>query len=781
MQIFQLSPFVENQFNSYPELRNMLGEVPDLQSDWQDFRFKSPHSDIFSVLRKYRRSRLALIAAQDLQHNDLLKTLHNTSLLARILIRHAYDYALSEHERKYGRVIYNDHPQSFIIFALGKLGGNELNYSSDVDLVFCYSGAGQSDGNKCLDAQSYFQRLGQRIIQILETVTADGIVYRVDMRLRPFGSASPLVCSVSNLIKYLENEGRDWERYAWLRASCIAGDMQLGKDTLTNIQPFIYRKYLDYNVFESLRQIKEQISRKQQGDEDNIKLGIGGIREIEFVVQTLQLTFAGRNIKLRGNDLWQQFHNLKDFNHLTVKELQQLTEAWIFLRRLENLCQIINDSNTHHLPDNTDELAECMQFRNSQELLSALDIHRKQVHSIFTQLFLSNQQKQNNQYPHPDIQKIKDEVAEKKYPKSSKHKIYAVWDATAPLLNQYENKQQIIARLQQLINSISRRISYLSMLIESPLILEKLISLISQSSYISSAVTKMPALLENLFETYDKQDIDVITQWNHFSDKHNISNEESFLDVLCQFKQTIQFRIVNAYLQERITAAESSELLSQLAEHILTLVIAKSLEHVQSSVKTDIKAEDLIAVAYGSLATKSMHLNSDFDIVFISEKDLSGENYKFMIRWIKRIINLLSLPTYYGSLYDIDTQLRPNGKSGTAIVTKSAFETYQKNDAWIWEHAALIKTRAVCATPSQKKWYEKLRHDIICRKRDSQQVEIALNEMAEKLSASGKIKHQQEFEFLGNILKKSYSDETLSSMKHVISNNNYQKFIDSIH
>ena len=770
MEIFNLSPFVKIQFEIYPALHEMSDNELDLQSDWELFQLQNSNLDVFSLLRNYRQSRLALIATQDLKHFDLLKTLRLTSQLARLLIRKAYEYALTEHEEKFGQIINNGETAKLIIFALGKLGGNELNYSSDVDLVFCYTANGESNGRKCIDAQSYFQRLGQRIIQILETTTTDGIVYRVDMRLRPFGSASPLVCTTDYLIHYLESEGRDWERYAWLRASCIAGDIESGGKTIHSIQPFIYRKYLDYNVYESLRQIKQQIIRKQFEDLDNIKLGRGGIREIEFIVQTLQLTFAGRNQQLRGNDLWFQLQQLKQYKHLNSEEFEKLSNAWMFLRRLENLCQIINDTSTHHLPNDQQTLALSLNLKNSDDLLRELRTHRANVNEVFQQLFSEKNNKPTTNKP--EIQKIKDQVAEKNFPKSIKHKIYDTWDAMSQLLTPFNRQDAIIERFQKIINAISKRSSYLSMLIESPLILEKLLHQISQSHYFSDSIAKNPMLLESLFHTIDNNDFHISEQWDLLIRKQKSQDEEQFHELLCQFKQMIQFKTVSAFFDEIINTVQASKILTHLAEFILKKVIEQSWQQTQKRRPSSVCNNDLIAIAYGSLAVGNMHLNSDFDIVFISQNELSGEDYRFVIRWIKRIINMLSLPTYYGSLYQIDMQLRPNGNSGTAVVTKSGFEDYQFNQAWLWEHAALIKSRAVYATNEQKIWFDSIREKIIRLKRDPKEVDKQLNEMSEKLKLQGNKNHEKEFEVLGEILKKAHNQpEVINSIFDQTDNN----------
>lgn len=789
MSIFELSPYVDNQFKKSPELNTLLNAKEfDLKHDWQTFRNNHKNMDVFALCRHYRQSRLALIAARDINSSnpeDHINTLKLTSQLANLLITHVYQFAMAEISQKYGNVVNAEGKhQDFIIFTLGKLGGKELNYSSDVDLIFCYTGPGVSDGKKSIDAQEYFQKLGRRIIQILDSVTIDGRVYRVDMRLRPFGSAAPLVCSAQHLLNYLETEGRDWERYAWLRAGFIANNHVIAQSLLQDIEPFIYRKYLDYNIFESLRQIKAQIIRMQSEDLDNLKLGIGGIREIEFIIQTLQLTFGGRNKQLRSNDLWQQMHKLNQFDHLKKENFDQLTSAWLFLRKLENLCQIIEDRDTHHLPPSIDKLAECMHFTDEQTLLSCLHQHKNNVHRIFKLIFLENKSAEHNQH-NPRIQKIKDEVSQRSLPKTSKHKIYAALDALVPFLNNVkENNHQddlLIERYQQVINSISKRPSYLSMLIESPLILRRLIQQLKHSQYFSQSIAKNPSLLEVLFDEIDENDFDIQRQWRFFCQKRSFEDAEHFLEALCQFKQHIQFKAVMAYIDDIHGVDETQNILTKLAEKILSLVIKQAWKETIKDTTSDIKTDDLIIIAYGSLAMSNMHLNSDFDVVFILNQTINDDNHRFIMRWIKRIILLLSIPTYSGSLYQLDTQLRPNGKSGATVISQNNFENYQRNNAWTWEHAALIKSRAVYATTKQKEWFSNLRENILCKKRDAQQVDQDLKNMADKLNHMGQKNHQSEFDYLGHILKNAHSEPALIQNIYSQKNSTQHKLDQSIH
>ena len=786
--LFQLSPFVKKQFELNPELFELLNTSDfDLSKDWGQYQNTHDQLDIFSLSRKYRKSRLALIAARE-DHNktdSYLTTLEQTSQLACLLVQHIYQICNLEFQQKHGVVINsNGNIQEFIIYALGKLGGNELNFSSDIDLVFCFTGQGVSNGNKQLDAYRYFERLGRRIIQVIDSWTQDGCVYRVDMRLRPFGNAAPLVCSVDHLLSYLQTEGRDWERYAWLRAGFIAGNKNIGEQTLKEIQPFIYRKYLDYGVFDSLRQIKEQIIRQQKQDPDNIKLGIGGIREVEFIVQTLQLTFAGRNKALRGNDLWNKLHLLAELKHLKKLELSQLSKAWLFLRKLENLTQIIDDSATHHITDDNKAIANCMGFSNLIELKSTWNQHRQSVQTIFQSLFINNSNNKVEKEIHPLIRDLKDKVSQQKHPKQTKHKIYSALDAVSAFLSEFSEaqSQEIISRYYQVIGAISKRSSYLSMLIESPYILKNLIELLNMSPFFSDTISRNPILLEMLFEEINENDFDFKQQWKHYKKKHHIQDSEDYIEILCQFKLRIQFLIITTYKQQNITAQETSQLLSKLAELILSLAIQQAWKDCNEKIESNVQANQLIVIAYGSLAMKSMHLDSDFDIVFVFDKEINEANHRFVMRWIKRIMHLLTAQTYSGCLYQLDTQLRPNGNSGAAVVTANNFEDYQLHHAWIWEQAALIKTRTVYATKEQQQWFNKVRVKSLCRPRDADTVFLELNEMAIKLENQSNKNHQKEFKELAEILIRAHISPHIIDKYHQLFDSNHQKKLEqSIH
>jgi glutamate-ammonia-ligase adenylyltransferase len=731
--LFQLSPFIQKQFSQFPALYKLLKlNNFNLKLDWQNYHYKNSHQNIFCLTRNYRKSRLALIAArEDVGKSDsYITTLKLTSQLASLLVQYTYQYCKIEFKQKYGEVIDSKgQSQELIIYALGKLGGNELNYSSDIDLVFCYTGNGVSNGIKQIDAYRYFERLGRRVIQILDSLTQDGFVYRVDMRLRPFGNSAPLVCTVDHLLSYLHNEGRDWERYAWLRASFIAGDQEVANQTLKAIQPFIYRKYLDYGVFESLRQIKEQIMRMQLNDPDNIKLGTGGIREIEFIIQTLQLTFAGRNRELQGNDLWHKLHLLNQFKHLSDKELPQLSKAWLFLRKLENLSQIIDDRPSHHLPSEHPLTATCMGYSNMDELMVHWNQHRQAVQEIFQSLFINNTDLTKKPNNHPKIRKLKDQITQQNHPKTTKHKIYSALDALSTFLSDYSEPQtqQIITRYFQVLQAICKRASYLSMLIESPYILKKLVRLLNIGQYFSDAISKHPILLELLFEEINDQDFDFSRQWNQFQKKHKILDSEDFIEILSQFKQRIQFLIITAYEEQNLTPQQACHHLSELAELILSLTIQQAWNDCNEKIEASVQTQQLIVIAYGSLAMKSMNLDSDFDIVFVFDSEITEDNHRFVMRWVKRIMHLLTTQSYSGYLYKLDTQLRPNGNSGATIVTANNFEDYQLNHAWVWEHAALIKTRTVYATEQQKLWFNEVRIKALCRPRNAETVHSELS------------------------------------------------------
>jgi len=772
---FLFSPFAHRQRERYPEdFTSVLAEGRlNLPADWQDFRQRHASGDTFALLRRYRQSRLAMLGALDIQHGPNpaghhRHTMTQVSQLAELLIDAAWQESRQFVEKRFGRLTNADGSNAQLqVFALGKLGGRELNFSSDVDLVFIHSADSSCTQSHCgprsLDVRSYFERQARHFIQLLDNVTGDGQVYRVDTRLRPFGAAGPLVCSHSALLAYLESEGREWERLAWLRARQVAGNPDapgLGS-VLEDLHPFIYRRHLDFAVFEHLRDIKAQILQQQQGDEDNLKLGRGGIREIEFIVQALQLAFGGRNARLRGHDLWQALHRLGEEGHLRAQEVQQLAAAWLFLRRVENLTQFIDDHQTHHLPQHPEkrqQLAQAFDLADESRLQQELHRHRQHVHRIFHRLFAhpsphSTGQSTANILP-PGL---REQLENARLPLAHKERIGTIIAAAR------KTESALRQRLLDLCLAIGQRESYLIMLQRDALLLDKLTDQL-RYPYLAHLLQQHPFLLENLFESTPpaRDEAGFESRWQHFTRRHAPANEEDRLELARQFKLTQQFITVQHHLAEPPDSTQTRDTcrsLTRLAVCLTRLACQQAFEETQARQPDGVvPPQALVLLAYGSMASDRMHLHSDLDLVMLVDDKLADLNdpktMRFMQRWVRRLIHWLTASTYHGDLYQLDTRLRPNGNAGLALVSLSSFEHYQHNSAWAWEHLALVKSRTVHATLEQRRLFERIRADVLTRARDPARLRTEIEALKDKMHQQGvNPHHAADFDWLAGVLE----------------------------
>lgn len=771
-QWLHLFPFIETQWQHVQSLAEQFPSIEnfDLNADWHAFIQQNQHLDDFAKLRQFRKSRLAFLAYWDLNQplTQHIKTMAVVSELADHLIKKAYEVVHSDMLKRFGVVKNTDgEPVEMLVFALGKLGTLELNYSSDVDLVFVYGEGGSSDGNKSLDAKSYFTRFGQKLIKLLDVYTTDGLVYRVDMRLRPFGSAGPLVCSINALTQYLVNEGRDWERFAWMRARLICGQEVDAEEVMSEVEAFIYRKHLDYKVFDSLAKIKNNIALEHQVHPYDLKLGVGGIRTIEFIVQSLQVVFGGRNQQLRGVSIYPQFALLLQANKINEADHQILQQAWLWLRKLENMAQIVNDQSTHELPEKSAVqavFAELCDRPNWQALIDKLNQMRHEVDNIFTQIF--NQPETAEQLSADQqqfAQNLVDGLNLQRVPQDTAHKARQLLELTiskAPV--------RVSEDFTELIKVLLKRPNYLLMLLKEQNVHNNVLQLLSVDKYFKGLLLQYPVLFEQLFEYQPFMELNVShlsEQWQSLIGEE--PDTEQWMEQLRYFKLLNHFNLKRFYYANEISQQQLRMQFTELAEFILKQVIEFSFNEVQQKLgKIALEVIDLMVIAYGSMGVKNMKSSSDLDLVFVLDKpSITAEERVFLHRWIKRIMHHLNSQMYHGLLYEIDLQLRPNGHSGPLITTREEFVSYQKNEAWTWEHAAMVKSRLVFGTQTQKKWHQKFRSQILSQVRDPEKVDKDLLEMAKKLQQVNKHKaHESDFDLLGGVLKHAHQYPELTQI-----------------
>ncbi len=761
----QAFPFVARQRAAQPALFEPLDEALDLHTDWRHFlTHDAAAHDLLKRVRVYRQSRLAWLASVDATHpyEQHGWALEQCSRLAELMLGHVYQETCQAFAREQG-VVRDAHGQvvSLLVYALGKLGGGELNYSSDVDLVFVYPRDGRADGGRELDAASYFEKLCQRMIRAVDSITADGQLYRVDTRLRPFGSAGALAVSAAALSAYLLNEGREWERFAWMRAHRVCGDAAQSLPVREMIDAFVYRKHLDYSVFESLLDIKREQAAIKQRDPHNLKLGEGGIREIEFIVQTLQLAYGGRDPALRGRGIVQVLEALTGQGKMLPVDRDRLLSAWLYLRKCENLSQLLHDRQVHHLPDDATELewlAQAMGHDHSAAFLGALAQQRRRVQRLYSALLAE----QNNpwQEVHSDTDALQ-RAAE--LTRTHTHRALAP-DARAKVRRLWLQWLQrtpdavVIERLGRLMNAIAHRSTYVLMLVQEAIIRDKLYDLISRGGYFVERFSRHPALLEILFED-EALPTDLNSEWLRGQWRRVVradaEDEEQWMEDVRFFRQATELRVMMACVSGRRTELQCGVDLARVAEYILRAVIVQAHRDVCERLGEDVVAADaLMVIAYGSLAAENMHPDSDLDLVFIVDLDvLDAPVQHFVLRWIRRIMHHLTSRTFHGELYPLDLQLRPEGHSGAMVVSLLHFIDYQKTRAWTWEHLALLRSRVVYGDADQVARFGQCKRDILMQPRAAEDIERDVADMARRLQSAGLQRNQLALDLTALVLR----------------------------
>ncbi|MCC7325821.1 MAG: bifunctional [glutamate--ammonia ligase]-adenylyl-L-tyrosine phosphorylase/[glutamate--ammonia-ligase] adenylyltransferase [Burkholderiales bacterium] len=643
-------------------------------------------------------------------------------------------------------------PQSLIVLGMGKLGGGELNVSSDIDLVFVYPEEGETAGPRVIANREYFDRLGRRIITTLNDATADGYVFRVDMRLRPYGDSGPLTTSFAALEAYLITQGRAWERYAWLKARAITGDRHDELDAL--VTPFIYRKYLDFDVYEGLRDIHRQI--RDQGARrdyaDNIKLGDGGIREIEFIVQALQIVRGGREPELRIRGTLPALAILGERGLLPGTSIDALRDAYLFLRGVEHRLQYRDDEQTHTLPADTDERALLAEsVGDTPEAFAAtLKRHRSVVSLTFAQtlgdddsavsvtdeIFTSTWDD-----PRPskercealraagyaDAAALTDSLvrvrASSRYqllPAASRQRFDTLLPRVLAVASAHpglEGAQVVFGRLLSLLETIARRSAYLALIIEHPPLLPRLANLMGASAWAAEYLARHPLLLDELL---DARALLAEPDWDAWRVElarllaSNPADAEHQMDALRHFQHAQSFRLLMQDLDGRLTVERLADHLSALADAVLDAALAACWTQMTSG---DVLPPRFAIIGYGKLGGKELGYASDLDLVFLfdidaddADSDASEARYT---RLGQRLNTWLTSTTSAGQLYDTDLRLRPDGAKGLLVSSLRAFQKYQRENAWIWEHQALTRARFVAGDAAVGTAFENLRESLL--------------------------------------------------------------------
>ena len=754
-----------------------------------------PFEDLTKRLRRFRKREMIRIAFRDiLGIADLAETMADLSAFADASIDQTltllYDWQCHVDGIPLGR---EGTPQQLVVLGLGKLGGRELNFSSDIDLIFAYPQAGQTE--RSVDPVSndvFFTKLSRRLIKVLGEVTADGPVFRVDLRLRPDGDNGPLVMSFDNMEEYYQSQGREWERYAWIKARVVAGDQIEGQRLVTMLKPFIYRRYLDYGVFKALRDMKQMIAIevKRKGMGNNIKLGPGGIREIEFFGQIFQLLRGGLVAELQARPLQQILHELAQNGYIETPVAEELEAAYVFLRQTEHRLQEYGDQQTHDLPSSAMDrlrLAVGMGYASWDLFEARLQEHRNNVQRSFNGLLASQEPERQGDakqkrlaalvdiwrtldendpaletltaagYDAPqEVLLLLDDLQKSPATRSLSVEGRARLDQLVPLVLQETantaNPDTVLARIMRIIEAIEQRTCYIALLLENPPALKHLIRLVGTSPWIASFLARRPVLLDELLDArtlyVPPQRAQMEAGLSQKLKRIAPDDLEYQIEELCILRQVNMLRVAAADITDVLPLMRVSDYLTDIAETVLNEVIDLSWNHLvrkhgnpSSTLEGVPCGRGFAVIAYGKLGGLELGYNSDLDLVFIhaAEKGQTDgrknplDNAQFFARLGQRVIHLLTTHTAAGRIYEVDMRLRPSGSAGMLVSHFNAYKEYQSKDAWTWEHQALLRARAISGDAALTEWFVRTRKALLTRRRDPATLHAEITDMRARM------------------------------------------------
>ena len=756
----------------------------------------TPEGEAQSALRRWRRHELVRIAWRDLAGwADLDETLADLSAFADAAIRTALNYARLGLVERYGEPrSAGGEIQPLVIIGMGKLGGGELNFSSDVDLVPLFPEHGETDGRRGIANEEFFTRLVQALVRLLEAPTAEGFVLRVDLRLRPFGDSGPVVSSFASFEDYLPRHGRDWERYAYIKARAINAPERYAELEAAAVRPFVYRRYLDYGVFESLREMKALIEREVERRElaDDVKLGPGGIREIEFIVQALQLTRAGRDRELQTPVLRAALKRLADTRVLAPSAVAQLDAAYVYLRRLENRLQMLGDAQVHALPVEPaarERVALAMGARDWPALLAGLERHRACVRGHFSEVILGGGAREDTAVM-IDLGRFWDTQAEtaalaeslatagfiesaeaarlllelrasslvRKLDEPGRRRLQALLPALLADIARSDAQLPVLRRILAIIEATGKRSAYFALLRENAAARARLVELVGHGEFLAAQIAAQPLLLDELIDERLLSELparaSLAAELGQRLEQLHEEDPERQVEALRHFQSAALFRVAVADLTGAMPLMQVSDRLTDVAE----LIIERALELAWRQITAqfgepicgDGRPVNVCAVGYGKLGGMELGYSSDLDLVFLH--DSHGErqetsaarpidNQLFFVRLAQRIVHLLTMHSAAGRLYEVDVRLRPSGKGGLLVTNIEAFAEYQRHEAWTWEHQALLHARSVAGSPELRARFERVRLEVLCQhvRRESLRSEVrAMRErMRRELSKGG--------------------------------------------
>lgn len=803
-KVLGCSPFVVECFANQPGLIEQLIQGDSLERCYSEADILKQialptiedEAQLLQKLRVVRRYIMCHIIWRDFNRLASLEdTTAELSQLARASLCAALDFHYEKLQAKFG-IPRNAQgtAQPMLILGMGKLGANELNLSSDIDLIFSYPESGQTDGQQKVSNQEFFIELGKKIIQSLDNVTADGFVFRVDMRLRPYGQSGALVSNFDALEEYYQSQGREWERYAMVKARIIShngkvcGEQFKAYEAELNqtLRSFTFRKYIDFSVIEALRNLKQMIMQevKRRRLMDDIKLGAGGIREIEFITQVFQLIRGGRDQELQDNRLQYVLPLLEQLACLPEGKAEQLKQAYIFLRNCEHAIQGFEDKQTQRLPESPDAqqaLVEVMGYESWEAFMRELERQRHFVSDEFASVIALPSEKsdvaksdnpwisvwQGNQdeeaalqqltharHEAPEtslhcLEELRQQANRLKLHANSRERLDKFMPQLLAILAEREKPSQTLQRLAQLVKSIMRRSAYLLLLLENPGALKQLVHLTAQSPWIAEQLALHPALLDELldprtlYQPPDRQELE--DELRRTVLRIAADDLEAQMEALRYYRSAHALRVAASELTDALPLMKVSDYLTWIAEAILNYVLQLSWDEMtrKYGYPDGIESEtpQFVIIGYGKLGGIELGHGSDLDLVFLHNANINGEtngakpieNQRFFMMLGQKIIHFLSTNTMSGRLYEVDMRLRPSGNAGMLVTTLNGFEKYQESTAWTWEHQALVRARPIAGDPTLSQQFEDIRRQVLCRERDPEKLRQEVVDMRLKM------------------------------------------------
>jgi glutamate-ammonia-ligase adenylyltransferase len=806
VKVWAMSEFAAQHCDRRPEILIELCQSGDLFKSYAETTYREKlaqkvietEAELMTTLRHFRRNEMIRIAWRDIADwEELTQTLRELSWLADACIQTALNFLYQQACEKRGTPVLSDGtPQQIVVLGMGKLGAFELNYSSDIDLIFAYAENGVLLDRKETSYSEFFTRICQSLVRVLDEITVDGFVFRTDIRLRPFGDSGAMIMTFDGMENYYQTQAREWERYAMIKARQVAGDFEQGKPLMSMLNKFVYRRYLDYGAFDELRGLKAQIAQELRRKDriDNVKLGRGGIREIEFIGQAFQLIRGGNEKSLQVRPILEVLQKLSELELLNPEDATQLTQSYHFLRRVENRIQQYQDKQTHDLPTNEKAktaMAYVLGFDLWEDFLTELNAVRDKVHAVFDAVFSVSKQDEIEQLSQKiwagsddenellenlrgygfkncaeslaAIGDFKNEPAIRRLSNKGLGVINRLMPQVIATLQAVTNPDETLKRLLSLFTAVAGRNVYLALLAENPPALSQLLKLSSASPWIGEYLARYPVLFDELLDTRSlfepPKKADLAAQLNQLVARIDVEDLEALMIALRQFKQVNVLRIAAADIMGVIPLMVVSDYLTYLAESLVDCVVKFEWQKLVAKhgypPECDDEKTNFAVVGFGKLGGLELGYGSDLDMVFVydcangnamtnGEKSLSCS--QFYGRLAQKIRHIFETKLLAGDLYEVDLRLRPHGDSGVLVTHINTYEPYYHEHAWTWELQALVRARFIAGDKNLGEAFSEMRQRVLSSLRDIEKLKTEVREMREKMRENLATKSAEKFD-----------------------------------